>query len=730
MLGVPVRFRYGRQIALWSWHLHVTVVGDDGSEGIGVSPGYRATASPSLRRIAVQVGGEDIDRRHLEADPAALAAVDLALCDLLGAKRLGLPSKPVLLEGLLWFGERAGVEREARMLAERGIRAIKLKLSGDHARDREVFLAAARHVPPSAIRVDANRAYTSAHDALRVAEFLTDQGCRWIEEPLRDPRTWPVLTEKTGIKVLGDESLITPDAIRRVFDEGLVQGVNIKLARVGGIVHALALVEQSRRANVEPFVGCSEDLASGMAAVLHVASCTPAVAAEGWGAYRLGLEAADRVVERLHDGRVTSWRQLGDTPIELGAAGRRYVFLEYGSRLRLVSSRFRVAQAVASRMTRVVQSLPRRLGRFDVLSPSLGWEPRPVRGGSRYEKLVSAILLDSGDTRLLLPAARDGGLPQGPKVGRLWLPRGNRPLVLLAYLPFQLVFELWRTRARVLRLHSVSHLGLPGVVAATIARGILRRPVRTVVHVHHVEVTGTCDQPGGRLRRRLDRLVLRRADRVVVPSRATASDLEGYGLVDPDRIRVVPNAVPGSVIARRHEPRGGGTELRLAFIGSLSERKRPLDFLIACRLVGERRPCAGWMVGSGPLAGEVDRARADLPVQRHSALTDLSDVYGWADVVVCTSNVEGFFLVGLEALQHGTPVLGYDILALRELLGSGLREWLAPNGELGLLAERLAGLEHKELVDLRRMALERAQAFDVDEFAARLGSVLSEASHA
>lgn len=360
-------------------------------------------------------------------------------------------------------------------------------------------------------------------------------------------------------------------------------------------------------------------------------------------------------------------------------------------------------------------------GAIDILSPALGWQKAPNLGGARYESMASEVLLASGRTRLLLPASQADGFPRSRLTGRLWLRQWNRPLVLGAYLPLQLVFELLRWRPRVLRLHSMSHLALPGIAGAAVARAVGWRGA-VAVHLHHLDESGTAERNRGRRGRVIDHVVIRFADRIVVDAHATKRVVEDRFRRARGKVAVAPAALPAAII---HEsPSLVEGTLRLAFIGRLESRKRPLEFADVCRRVAGARPMSATMVGTGPLEHEVMSAIEGLPIEVAGFIPSLDELYASADIVVCTSTVEGFYLVGLEAMQRGVPLMGFDTPVVRELLGPDLQSCLVPDGDVDALATRIAGLSAGELDELRRRSLTRAAYFTPDLFAARLQMAL------
>jgi glycosyltransferase involved in cell wall biosynthesis len=243
----------------------------------------------------------------------------------------------------------------------------------------------------------------------------------------------------------------------------------------------------------------------------------------------------------------------------------------------------------------------------------------------------------------------------------------------------------------------------PGVVLAP-------RPRALVVHFHGpwADESAAVGAPAAVVaaRRRIERLVYRRADRLVTLSAAFAGLLvDRYG-VDPARVRVVPPGVDTGHFT------GGGLEGRVsargvlgvpadAFVVVCARRLVPrmgVDVLLdAWTAVADARPDAELVVvGDGPEAG-VLRARADGVGGRvrFTGRVDETTLVAWyraADLTVVPSvALEGFGLVVLESLACGRPVVVTDVGGLPAAagaLGTGL---VVPAGDRRALAQVLAG---------------------------------------
>lgn len=266
-----------------------------------------AIGEPALDERGV-IAADHAMERMIRGHGAARCAIDIALHDLV-AKVAGVPVYE--LRGLsaevpptdftIGIDDPSVVAQRAQRAAD--FPALKIKVGGP---SDLATLQAVREVYTGPIRVDANTAWTR-DDAQRLLPELVDLGVELIEQPFpaRAYRDLAWLQERSTLPIVADESCVLPEDLEAL--DGVVAGINVKLAKCGGIGPAYRMLEQGREMGFRTFLGCMEETSVGIAASAVVASLAEWIDLDG------NLLLADDPFEGLRLAPDKRW-QLPDRP--------------------------------------------------------------------------------------------------------------------------------------------------------------------------------------------------------------------------------------------------------------------------------------------------------------------------------------------------------------------------------------------------------------------------------
>ncbi len=215
---------------------------------------------------------------------AARAAIDAALHDLCG-KLTGLPVWRFLglrragppTSWTVWLGDPEEMARRAERAAPR-FKRLKLKLGARDGLDVE-RVRAVRGVTELPLQVDVNE-YWTVEEALDSLPQLAELGVEYCEQPLpagdADARR---LKEASPIPIYVDEDChrledVLPCSAR-------AHGINIKLAKSGGIREAVRMAHAARAAGLGVMLGCMVESGLGIAPAAQIASLCDHVDLDG-----------------------------------------------------------------------------------------------------------------------------------------------------------------------------------------------------------------------------------------------------------------------------------------------------------------------------------------------------------------------------------------------------------------------------------------------------------------
>ncbi|MBV8724094.1 MAG: dipeptide epimerase [Candidatus Eremiobacteraeota bacterium] len=203
---------------------------------------------------------------HAGIPAAARAGFDLALHDLIG-KDLGKP-----LYALLGLDPTAtpvtsftiGIadpETTLQKLAQvRDHPILKVKLGVGSASEQLETIAEIRRRYRGTVRIDANEGW-NAESAIAILRELERYEIELCEQPIPAgaPEQLRAISESVAIPIVADEDALTAGDLPAL--RGCVAGVNVKLAKAGGIRGALAMIRTARAMGMRVMIGCMVETA-------------------------------------------------------------------------------------------------------------------------------------------------------------------------------------------------------------------------------------------------------------------------------------------------------------------------------------------------------------------------------------------------------------------------------------------------------------------------------------
>ena len=198
------------------------------------------------RLVGLDVTEADEINRAMSAianNHTAKGAIDICLHEAAAAAQgqslleyLNPPQRRIKVSYILGIGDRNTMLREARSVADRGVRVFKVKVGRNFAADVDVIKALQTEFSGEAIDLyaDANEGLHPETAPAQLAQ-LADLGLLYVEEPLPVER----ITERAALRagnhlpLIADDSTFTPRDLSRELHFDTFDILNIKTARTG-----------------------------------------------------------------------------------------------------------------------------------------------------------------------------------------------------------------------------------------------------------------------------------------------------------------------------------------------------------------------------------------------------------------------------------------------------------------------------------------------------------------
>jgi len=158
---------------------------------------------------------------------------------------------------------------------ELGYNILKIKVGESITKDYDRIKTIADRFPNTTLRIDANQAW-NAKEAVILLQKLENRGIltELIEQPVKanDFRGMRYIKERTLTPLLADESIFSAKEAIELLEMDACDLINIKLAKCGGISHALKIADIAGLYGVKCMIGCMLEGSISVSSAVHVAS--------------------------------------------------------------------------------------------------------------------------------------------------------------------------------------------------------------------------------------------------------------------------------------------------------------------------------------------------------------------------------------------------------------------------------------------------------------------------
>lgn len=196
---------------------------------------------------------------------------------------------------------------------------------------------------------------------------------------------------------------------------------------------------------------------------------------------------------------------------------------------------------------------------------------------------------------------------------------------------------------------------------------------------------------------------------VITPTKALASQIARYFLINPNKIKIIPNGVEmnNDYMIINHNK-----TFTICMLGTLGRQKgQHLAIEGIVRLISNYPKMKLNIIGEGVLKDylleEVARLNLDNNVYLLGRVDDAFEIMRKADIFWHLSVTEGMPLAIIEAMALGLPIIGFNVEGVRDVVLHNQNGYLAEYGDISSIVERTSHLIDSD--DKRKMMSKRSQ---------------------
>lgn len=190
---------------------------------------------------------------------AAKAAIDIALCDLYAklSQQSFCEWQKIPFKNSMPTSFTIGIDHKEKIIQKikeaEHFSILKIKAGTKDDVDLIKFIRQHTQKP---LYIDVNQGWTNAEEALKLIDWMKDQGVLLIEQPLpkekKKEMQW--LSARSALPIFADES------VKRYQDlielDGAFAGINIKLMKCTGLMEAIKMIQYCKINRLQIFLGC------------------------------------------------------------------------------------------------------------------------------------------------------------------------------------------------------------------------------------------------------------------------------------------------------------------------------------------------------------------------------------------------------------------------------------------------------------------------------------------
>ena len=208
---------------------------------------------------------------HLQNNPFALCALDIAMHDLYGKKK-GVPLYQLWglsTENLPLTNYTIGIDSIEKMVGkmqEFPWPLYKIKLG---TKEDEKIIRELRKHSDALFRVDANCAW-SVEETVANSKAFRELHVEFIEQPMHaeDFEGMKRVYEQSALPLIADESCMVESDVSKC--QNHFHGVNIKLPKCGGLTPAHRMIREAKSLGMKVMAGCMTESTVGISAIAQL----------------------------------------------------------------------------------------------------------------------------------------------------------------------------------------------------------------------------------------------------------------------------------------------------------------------------------------------------------------------------------------------------------------------------------------------------------------------------